>query len=64
MTSRELATHIYYHIQNVTDEKKKKGSEINDKDEILYIENLMVLHFEIENNLGSKGFVSISKEIK
>lgn len=63
MTTRELATHIYYHIQNVYEEKKKKGSEINDKDEILYIENLMVLHFEIENNLGSKGFVSISKEI-
>ena len=62
MTTREVATHIYYHIQNIVEEKINDGIQIDEKDQILYIENLMVTHFEIDNVLGSKGFMSISNQ--
>jgi hypothetical protein len=62
MTTRDLATHIYNHIHRII-EKKENGETLNDKEQILYIENLMITHFEIDNNLGSKGFVSISREL-
>ena len=62
MTTRELATHIYNHIQKIVDKKINNDPTVDDKEQILYLENLMITHFEIDNHLGSKGFVSISKE--
>jgi hypothetical protein len=62
MTTRELATYIYYHIHDIVEKKKTSEEMIDDKDEILFLENLMITHFEIDNVLGAKGFVSISKE--
>lgn len=62
MTTRELATYIYYHVQGLVEKKRESDEIIDDKDQILYLENLMITHFEIDNVLGAKGFMSISKE--
>jgi hypothetical protein len=60
ITTRELSTHIYNKILDIA-EKKSQNIEINDSNEIGYIQNLIELHFEPDGHLGSKGFVSISK---
>jgi hypothetical protein len=63
MTTRELATFMYYHIQGIVEKKNNTDELIDDKDQILFLENLMITHFEIDNVLGAKGFVSISREL-
>lgn len=63
ITTRELATHIYNRVLEISEKKKNDiQGEINDTNEILYIQNLIELYIEPDNHLGSKGFVSISKE--
>lgn len=64
MTNTELAKHIYNYSQNCKSEKPVgySWSEYDDKQVINYIANLMELHFEPHNHLGSKGFISISKD--
>lgn len=63
MTNTELARHIYFYTQNCKNKKNSDlpWSESDDKEVINYIANLMEMHFEQPNNLGSKGFLSISK---
>ena len=63
MTTRELATFMYYHIQGIVEKKNNTDELIDDKDQILFLEKLMITHFEIDNVLGAKGFVSISREL-
>ena len=62
ITTRELATHIYNRISEIAI-KKENGTwdPSNEQNEISYIQNLMELHFEPDDHLGSKGFISISK---
>lgn len=60
ITNRELATHIYQRVMEIA-EKKKSNQDINENNEISYIQSLIELHFEPDNHLGSKGFISISK---
>ena len=62
MTTRELSKHIYEYVQNVSEKKRKDPNYTDDTNEINYISNLMVLHFEPDDHLGSKGFESISLE--
>jgi hypothetical protein len=63
ITTRELATHIYNRIIEVAEKKKNSNCEsISDVNEISYIQNLIELHYEPDNHLGSKGFISISKD--
>lgn len=64
MTTKELAKHIYFYSQNCKNEKTGDGSwnEQDDNQAINYISNLIELHFEPENHLGSKGFVNISQD--
>jgi len=62
MTNTELARHIYHYSQNC---KKEKASttpwdEHDDRQVINYIANLMELHFDHKNHLGSRGFESIN----
>lgn len=52
MTTRELAKHIYEKV-------KSNNSEKNDIDMVIYIENLMITHFDLDYNIGYKGFESI-----
>lgn len=61
ITTRELATHIYQRICEVAAKKQNDLNDVNDHNEISYIQNLIELHYEPDNHLGSKGFVSISK---
>jgi len=62
ITTRELATHIYNRVSEIAI-KKENGTwdSSNEQNEISYIQNLMELHFEPDEHLGSKGFISISK---
>jgi hypothetical protein len=62
ITTRELATHIYNRIIEVAAKKSQNSESINDVNEISYIQSLIELHFEPDNHLGSKGFISISKD--
>lgn len=61
MTNTELARHIYFYSQNCKDEKKdgEVWCSADDTQVINYIANLMELHFEPQNHLGSKGFESV-----
>jgi len=63
MTTRELAKHIYYYSQKCKQEKESNQiwNEFDDNQIINYISHLMELHFEPQNHLGSKGFVSIDR---
>jgi len=58
MTTRELSKHIYEYVQNVSEKKRKDPNYTDDTNEINYISHLITLHFEPDNHLGSKGFVS------
>jgi len=62
MTNTELAKHIYQYSQNCKSElpQCQTWSEHDDRIAINYIANLMELHFEPQNHLGSKGFEKIS----
>lgn len=64
MTNTELAKHIYFYSQNCKNENPNGHiwTEQDDKLAINYIANLMELHFEPHNHLGSKGFMSIDVE--
>ena len=64
MSNTELAKHIYFYSQNCKNEKKSDSlwDDLDDKQVINYIANLMELHFEPQNHLGSKGFISTSKK--
>ena len=64
MSNTELAKHIYFYSQNCKNEKKLDSlwDDLDDKQVINYIANLMELHFEPQNHLGSKGFISTSKK--
>lgn len=61
MTNTELARHIYFYSKNCESEKTSDlpWCDLDDKQAINYIANLMELHFEPQNHLGSKGFKSI-----
>lgn len=63
MSTTELAKHIYFYAQNCKSDKisNQEWNEQDDRQVINYIANLMELHFEPSNHLGSKGFSSISK---
>jgi hypothetical protein len=56
VTTRQLAKHIYEYVQIVSDKKKIDPDSVSDINEINYISNLMTLHFEPDDHLGSKGF--------
>jgi hypothetical protein len=62
MTNTELARHIYFYSQSCKSElpSGQIWSEHDDRMAINYIANLMELHFEPQNHLGSKGFESVS----
>jgi hypothetical protein len=64
MSNTELAKHIYFYSQNCKNEKQSDSlwDDLDDKQVINYIANLMELHFEPQNHLGSKGFISTSKK--
>lgn len=66
MTNTELAKHIYFYSQNCKNEKKagEYWTDLDDRQVINYIANLMELHFEPQNHLGSKGFESIPSSLK
>ena len=38
MTTRELATFMYYHIQGIVEKKNNTDELIDDKDQILFLE--------------------------
>jgi hypothetical protein len=63
MTNTELARHIYFYSQNCKSElpSEQIWTDHDDRMAVNYIANLMELHFEPKNHLGSKGFESISK---
>jgi hypothetical protein len=64
MTTRELSKHIYEYVQTVSEKKRIDTDSVNDINEINYISHLMTLHFEPDNHLGSKGFVSLPSDIQ
>ena len=64
LTNRELATHIYQRVLEIANKKKELDNDINDINEISYIQHLIELHFESEEHLGSKGFISISNSVE
>lgn len=61
ISNRELAKHIFTRVKDylLTD-----GSEQDDNLLINYISHLIEMNNEPEPTLGSKGFVSISKELR
>jgi hypothetical protein len=61
LSNRELASHIF---KQVKDHVLSKKNESDDSNIINYIGHLIDLHNEPDNHLGSKGFVSISKDIR
>jgi hypothetical protein len=62
ITNRELATHIYERVLEIAQKKiENPHNYISDHNEISYIQHLIELHFEIDNHLGSKGFMYIHK---
>ena len=63
LTNRELATHIYERVLKIATKKTEPNNDINDTNEISYIQHLIELHFDSEEHLGSKGFMSISQNI-
>ena len=63
-TTRQLAKHIYEYVQTVSEKKKIDTDSVNDVNEINYISHLITLHFEPDNHLGSKGFVSLPSDIQ
>ena len=60
LSNRELASHIFKHVKDHVLSKKDESADLNI---INYIGHLIDLHNEPENHLGSKGFLSISKDI-
>jgi hypothetical protein len=66
MSNTELAKHIYFYSQSCKNELPPGHiwTEKDDRTAINYIANLIELHFEPQNHLGSKGFLSISKDIR
>jgi len=62
ITTRQLATHIYKYVKDISEKKSLDPDSVDENNEINYISNLMVLHFEPDDHLGSKGFESISLE--
>lgn len=62
ISNRELATHIYNRVLEVANKKRENPNDVNDVNEISYIQHLIELHFEPDEHLGSKGFMSISKK--
>jgi len=62
ITTRQLADHIYKYVQKISEKKMLDPDSVDENNEINYISNLMVLHFEPDSHLGSKGFESTSLE--
>lgn len=62
ITTKQLADHIYKYVQNISEKKMLNPDSVDDNNEINYISNLMVLHFEPDTHLGSKGFESTNIE--
>lgn len=62
ITTRQLASHIYKYVQDISEKKMLDPDSVDENNEINYISNLIVLHFEPDSHLGSKGFESIPLE--
>ena len=62
ITTKQLADHIYKYVQNISEKKMLNPDSVDDNNEINYISNLMVLHFEPDTHLGSKVFESTNIE--
>lgn len=62
ITTKQLAAHIYTYVQNISEKKMLNPDSVDDNNEINYISNLMVLHFEPDSHLGSKGFEATNIE--
>ena len=62
ITTRQLAAHIYKYVQDISEKKMLDPDSVDENNEINYISNLMVLHFEPDSHLGSKGFESTEIE--
>lgn len=62
MSNRDLAKHIYKYVLE-SQERLRLAPHLDVETETInYIGNLMDLHYEPESNLGSRGFLSITKE--
>lgn len=66
MSTNELSKHIYNYCLNRKNNKHKDyvWNENDDLEVINYISNLIELHFDPQSTLGSKGFLSTTKDIR
>jgi hypothetical protein len=61
LSNRELANHIFNRVKEYVLSENNGNDDVNI---INYIGHLIELNSEPDNHLGSKGFVSISKDIR